>query len=54
VLPKGFADSYLTVFRSDADPERGSAAGPLAPGCTVTLLDHTFALFEAVTDGSAP
>ncbi len=43
-LPTAWADSYRTVFRSDVDVD----LVPLAPGCTVTLLDHTFALFEAV------
>ena len=56
-LPKAWADRYLLVYRSDADPS--PASGPdsgselIAPGSAVTLLDHTFALFEAVTDAPA-
>ena len=47
-LPEAWADSYLTVFRSDTDGATDRHE-PLAPGSTVTLIDHTFALFEAVT-----
>jgi glycogen operon protein len=44
-LPKTWADSYVTVFRSDET----AAVEPIAPGSSVHLLDHTFALFEAIT-----
>jgi glycogen debranching enzyme GlgX len=47
-LPKAWADHYVTVFRSDAAPD----AEPLEPGSSLTLLDHTFALFEAVAVAS--
>jgi glycogen debranching enzyme GlgX len=52
-LPKAWADSYLPVFRSDAEPDVDSLSVPLSPGSTVTLLDHTFALFEAVSDATS-
>ncbi|MDX6307487.1 MAG: isoamylase [Nocardioidaceae bacterium] len=44
-LPKEWAGHYIEVFRTDsaADP------APLEPGASVSLLDHTFALYEAVT-----
>ena len=51
-LPKGWADSYLTVFRSDAEADPDTEG--VEPGTTITLLDHTFALFEAVTATPAP
>ncbi|MGH3471879.1 MAG: glycogen debranching protein GlgX [Nocardioidaceae bacterium] len=43
-LPKEWADHYLEVIRTDTHttPDR------LEPGTTISLLDHTFAIFEAV------
>jgi hypothetical protein len=45
-LPKPWADRYVEVLRTDAAP----SSRPHLPGETVRLLDHTFALFEALTD----
>ena len=44
-LPKEWPGHYVEVFRTDSavDPT------PLEPATSVTLLDHTFALFEALT-----
>ena len=46
-LPADWADHYLEVVRTDAEP----VPEPLKPGSSVLLLDHTFALFEAVSPG---
>jgi glycogen operon protein len=43
-LPKGWADHYREVLRTD----QPASLEPIEPGSTVTLADHTFALFEAV------
>ncbi|HET7174142.1 MAG TPA: glycogen debranching protein GlgX [Nocardioidaceae bacterium] len=43
-LPKGWADHYIEVVRTDDH----TADAPLPPGSVVSLLDHTFALYEAV------
>ncbi len=44
-LPARLAEKYVTVLRTDADAD----VPALGPGSTVTLLDHSFALFEAVS-----
>ncbi|MGH3446934.1 MAG: hypothetical protein ACRDP4_04840, partial [Nocardioidaceae bacterium] len=43
-LPKEWARHYVELVRTDAP----TAEEPLSPGASVTLLDHTFALYEAV------
>ncbi|MBA3232805.1 MAG: glycogen debranching protein GlgX [Propionibacteriales bacterium] len=43
-LPARWADYYRAVLRTDA----AVSSQALAAGSTVTLLDHTFAVFEAV------
>jgi glycogen operon protein len=43
-LPEDWADHYLEVVRTDAP----TGTERLKPGSTVTLLDRSFALFEAV------
>ncbi|MGI8577168.1 MAG: glycogen debranching protein GlgX [Nocardioidaceae bacterium] len=43
-LPEPWADHYLELVRTD----EANTGGPITPGSTVTLRDHTFALFEAV------
>ncbi len=45
VLPEHWADHYLEVVRTDVSR---CSAQPWKPGEAVPLLDHTFALFEAV------
>ena len=44
-LPRGWADHYVEVFRTDGP----AVPDLLEPGKSVTLLDHTMALFEAVS-----
>ncbi|MBA2774224.1 MAG: glycogen debranching protein GlgX [Nocardioidaceae bacterium] len=45
-LPAQWAEHYVTVLRTDAVTD----ATPLEPGSVVTLLHHSFALFEAVSE----
>ncbi|MBA2697204.1 MAG: glycogen debranching protein GlgX [Nocardioidaceae bacterium] len=45
-LPADWADHYRTLVRTDCEIDDDD---PLKPGSVVTLLDHTFALFEAVS-----
>jgi glycogen operon protein len=52
-LPKALADAYVTVLRTDQDldalDDLFDSGERLRAGSTVTLLDRTFALFEALT-----
>ena len=53
-LPEAFAERYVTVFRTDADLDRGPdpafrGGEPVAAGAVTTLLDRTFALFEVLS-----
>ncbi|MBA3309453.1 MAG: glycogen debranching protein GlgX [Nocardioidaceae bacterium] len=47
LLPEQWADHYVEVVRTDAP----TSDEPIQPGTKVTLLDHTFALYEAVAAG---
>jgi glycogen operon protein len=46
-MPKDAVDHYRAVVRTDQPLDSLGTAPPVQPGATVTLLDHTFALFEA-------
>ncbi len=48
-LPEAWADHYVEIVRTDSAPN----AEPWKPGSSVPLLDHTFALFEAVAEAAS-